>query len=287
MILVTGATGTVGRELVGRLLALGVPIRAATRRPDSAGLPDGVQVVRADLGGPDGLVDVMHGIDRVFLLSNGPEIPIHDANLAEAAAKAGVDHIVKLSSGRTGDDTATDPIPTWHRAGEQAVRDSGVAWTMVRPLGFMSNALHWADSIRDHDTVYAPFGQGRIAVVDPHDVAAVAATVLTTDGHAGETYTLSGPEPLSPGEQADILAEVLGRPVRYVEVAPDTARQAIVDHGVPDELASAIMALRATALEAFTSVVHPTVEKITGTMPRSFRVWAERHRHQFAEVRAG
>ncbi|MEU4344449.1 NAD(P)H-binding protein [Nocardia sp. NPDC023852] len=286
MIFVTGATGTVGRELVRQLLALRVPIRVATRRPDSAGLPDGVQVVRVDLGDPEGLAGAMRGIDRVFLLSNGPEIPIHDENLAGAAAQAGVGHIVKLSSGRTGDDTATDPIPTWHRAGEQAVRDSGVAWTMVRPLGFMSNALHWADSIRDHDTVYAPFGQGRIAVVDPHDVAAVAATALTTDGHAGEIYPLSGPEPLSPGEQTDILAEVLGRPLRYVEVAPDAARQAIVDHGVPEELASAIMALRATALEAFTSVVHPTVEKMTGSLPRSFRGWAERHRDQFAAVRA-
>ncbi|WP_433682613.1 SDR family oxidoreductase [Nocardia sp. CA-119907] len=281
MILVTGATGTVGRELVGQLLASGVSVRATTRRPETAGLPDGVEVVRADLGDPDALVDAMRGVDRVFLLSSGPEIPTHDANLALAAARAGVGHLVKLSSGRTGDDTATDPIPTWHRAGERAVRDSGVAWTMVRPLGFMANALHWAGSIRDHGAVYAPFGQGRIAVVDPHDIAAVAARALTTDGHEGQIYTLSGPEPLSPGEQTGILADVLGRPLRYVEVAPAAARQSIIDHGVPDEMADAIMALRATALEAFTSVVHPTVERITGIPPRSFREWAEHHRHHF------
>ncbi|WP_433758841.1 SDR family oxidoreductase [Nocardia sp. CA-135398] len=286
MILVTGATGTVGRELVGRLLAQGVPMRAMARRPEFAGLPDGIEVVRADLGDPDSLTEAVRGVDRVFLLSSGPEIPTHDANLAQAAADAGVEHIVKLSSGRTGDDTATDPIPTWHRAGEQAVRDSGVPWTMVRPLGFMANALHWAGSIRDHGAVYAPFGQGRIAVVDPYDIAAVAANALTTDGHEGEIYTLSGPQPLSPGEQTDILAQVLGRPLRYVEVEPAAARQSIIDHGVPAEMADAIMALRATALEAFTSVVHPTVEHITGTPPRPFRTWAENHRTHFTSAAA-
>lgn len=282
MILVTGATGTVGCELVGQLLARGVALRAVTRRPELAGLPDGIEVLRADLGDPDSLTDVMRGVDRVFLLSSGPEIPTHDANLAQAAARSGVEHIVKLSSGRAGDDTATDPIPTWHRAGEQAIRDSGVPWTMVRPLGFMANALHWAGSIRDHGAVYAPFGQGRIAVIDPHDIAAVAATALTTDGHEGAIYTLSGPQPLSPGEQTDILADVLGRPLRYIEVAPAAARQSIIDHGVPDEMADAIMALRATALEAFTSVVHPTVERITGVPPRPFHTWAADHRTYFA-----
>ncbi|MFX0576105.1 NAD(P)H-binding protein [Nocardia nepalensis] len=285
MILVTGATGTVGRELVGKLLELGVPVRATTRRPETAGLPESVEVVRADLGDPDSLGPAMRGVDRVFLLSSGPEIPSHDANLAQAAARAGVGHLVKLSSGRTGDDTATDPIPTWHRAGEQAVRDSGIAWTIIRPLGFMANALHWASSIRDHGAVYAPFGQGRIAVVDPHDIAAVAATALTTEGHEGEIYTLSGPEPLSPGEQTAILADVLDRPLHYVEVDPATARQSIIDHGIPDAMADAIMALRATALEAFTSVVHPTVERITGTPPRPFRDWATHHRAHFAPPR--
>ncbi|MEV5838429.1 SDR family oxidoreductase [Nocardia sp. NPDC052112] len=284
MILVTGATGTVGRELVGQLLARGVRMRAMTRRPELAELPDDIEMVRADLGDPDSLTAAMRGVDRVFLLSSGPEIPTHDANLAQAAARAGVEHIVKLSSGRTGDDTATDPIPTWHRAGEQAVRDSGVPWTMVRPLGFMANALHWVGSIRDHGAVYAPFGQGSIAVVDPHDIAAVATSALTTESHEGQIYTLSGPQPLSPGEQTEILADVLGRPLRYIEVAPATARQSLIDHGVQDEMADAIMALRATALEAFTSVVHPTVEHITGVLPRPFRVWAENHRAHFARA---
>lgn len=211
MFLVTGATGTVGRAVVGQLLDAGLPVRAITRNPGTAGLPAGVEVVRADLSDPASLTSALAGVRRVFLATAGPEIPTHDANLATAATAAGIDAIVKLSSGRAGDDAATDPIPSWHRAGEQAVIDSGVDWTMVRPMGFMSNALHWTHGIRQSDTVRAPFGQGRIAVVDPLDIAAVAVRALTEPGHAGEVYTLTGPQALSPGEQTETLAQLVGR----------------------------------------------------------------------------
>ncbi|MFI1915972.1 NAD(P)H-binding protein [Nocardia sp. NPDC020380] len=282
MILVTGATGTVGRAVVDRLRALGEPVRALTRRPETADLPVDIEVVRGDLGVPEDVSAALTGVDRVFLLTAGPEIPRHDANLAAAAAAAGVGRIVKLSSGRVDDATATDPIPAWHRAGEAAVRASGIPWTMVRPLGFMSNALHWAGTVRARDTVFAPFGQGRIAVVDAGDIAAVATESLLGARHAGRLYTLSGPQALSPGEQTGILAEVLGRPLRYVETEPADARAALLSFGVEPEMADAIMALRATALESFTSVVHPTVEAVTGRAPRSFREWAVEHRAEFA-----
>ncbi|MBF6174952.1 SDR family oxidoreductase [Nocardia blacklockiae] len=281
MIVVTGATGTVGRLVVDQLLATGARVRALTRRPERAQLPAGAEVVRADLGEPDSPADALAGADRVFLLSSGPDLPAHDAAVARAAARAGVSHIVKLSSGRAGDAAATDPIPAWHRAGERAVRDSGVAWTMVRPLGFMANALHWAPTVRDHDTVYAPYGQGRIAVVDPHDIAAVATKALTEPGHEASIYTLSGPQALTPGEQTGIIAEVLGRPLRYVETTPAQARAALLGFGVEPDMADAIMALRATALESFTSVVHPTVDIVTGRPPRTFREWVLAHRAHF------
>ncbi|RDI49340.1 NAD(P)H-binding protein [Nocardia mexicana] len=281
MIVVTGATGTVGRAVVDQLLATGVEVRAVTRRPQGAGLPPEVEVVRADLGEAEGLADAVAGADRLFLLSAGPDLARHDEHAAEAAAHAGVPHIVKLSSGRAGDAAATDPIPTWHRAGERAVRAAGTAWTMIRPLGFMSNALHWAPTIRAHDTVYAPYGQGRIAVVDPHDIAAVATKSLTEPGHEGRTYTLSGPRALSPGEQTEILAGMLGRPLRYAETTPEQARAALVGFGVDAEMADAIMALRATALESFTARVHPAVEEVTGRPPRSFLEWARENRARF------
>ncbi|WP_069161175.1 NAD(P)H-binding protein [Nocardia altamirensis] len=284
MILVTGATGTVGRALVDRLVAANVPVRALTRNSD-CGLPDAVEVVVGDLGNPTDIAGAMRGVDRVFLLSTGPDIPVHDVNVLHEAARAAVAHVVKLSSGRTGDDTATDPIPSWHRLGEQALRDSGIGWTILGPLGFMANTLHWAASIRHQDTVFATYGHGRIAVIDEHDIAAVAAAVLTGDGHDGQTYRLSGPEALTPGEMTATLAEVLGRPLRFVEVEPDVARQTILQHGQSEVMADAIMALRATALESFTSTVYPTVQNITGTRPNSFREWAIRHRVDFEDAR--
>ncbi|GAA5094959.1 NAD(P)H-binding protein [Nocardia iowensis] len=277
MILVTGATGTVGRSLVHQLVAAQVPVRALTRRPAAAKLPDVVDVVAGDLSKPADIAAALRGVDRVFLLSTGPDIPTHDANLIREAARAGVAHVVKLSSGRTGDDTATDPIPSWHRLGEQALRDSGIGWTILGPLGFMANALHWAGSIRSQDSVFAPYGHGRIAVIDEDDIASVAATVLTTDGHDGRTYRLSGPEALTPREMTGILGDLLGRPLRFVEVEPAVARQAILDHGQTEVMTDAIMALRATALESFTSAVHPTVSEVTGRRPNSFREWATRH----------
>ncbi|WP_433658938.1 SDR family oxidoreductase [Nocardia sp. CA-128927] len=286
MILVTGATGTVGRALIDQLLSAGERVRATSRHPATAHLPADVEVVEADLGNPTQTAAAMRDVDRVFLLSTGPAIPEHDAVVTRAAAEAGIARLVKLSSGRTGDDTATDPIPTWHRAGEQSVRTAGVPWTIVRPLGFMSNALHWAGSIRAHGAVYAPYGQGRIAVIDPRDIAAVAKVALTTDGHDGQVYTLSGPQALSPGEQTAVLGAVLGRQLEFIEVAPEQARQAILDHGVPTELADAIMALRATALEAFTSVVHDTVARLTGTPPRTFEQWAADHAIEFHSTAA-
>lgn len=281
MILVTGATGTVGRAVVDHLLAAGAQVRAATRRPSDAALPDGVEVAYADLSHPDTLPAVMDGVKQVFVLTGGPDIPTHDANVAHAAAQAGVGHIVKLSAGRAGDPDATDPLPTWHRIGEQAVRDSGVDWTMLRPLGFMSNALMWAGSIRARNAVFAPFANGRVALIDPDDIAAVATTVLTTPGHAGQIYELTGPEALSPADQVEVLSSVLARPISFVEVTPEVARESILSHGVSTVMADAIMALRATALGPFTSIVRPTVQEVTGRPATSFQEWALRNAANF------
>ncbi|WP_062999736.1 NAD(P)H-binding protein [Nocardia mikamii] len=281
MILVTGSTGTVGRAVIDHLLAAGEPVRALTRRPGAAALPPGVEVVGGDPGRPDTVPPALRGVSRVFLLSSGPDLAEHDRTVATAAARAGAERIVKLSSGRAGDTEATDPIPAWHRAGERAVVDSGLAWTILRPLGFMSNALHWAPTVREHDTVYAPYGHGRIAVIDPSDIAAVAVATLVEAGHDARIHMLSGPQALTPGEQTGILSEVLGRPLRYVSTEPAQARAALLGTGVGEVMADAIMALRATALDSFTSVIHPDVEQITGRPARTFREWARDHRAEF------
>ncbi len=282
MILVTGATGTVGRAVIDELATSGEPVRAMTRRPGTADLPDHVEVVGGDLDDPDSLEDAVRDVDRVLLVSTGPDGPVQDRNLAVAAAKAGVGRIVKLSTLSVDDDRIHDPITRWHRAGEDAVRDSGVAWTFLRPTGFMSNALNWAGTIAGHDTVYHPYGDGRVALIDPRDIAAVAATVLTRPGHEGQAYPLCGPEALGPAEEVGILAEVLGRPLRYVEVSPEDAHRAMVERGMPPELADAVVAKAATTLEPGVAVPDRALSRLLDTPPRTFRAWARDHAAAFA-----
>lgn len=286
MILVTGATGTVGRVLIDQLLRAGALVRAITRRRANVNLPAGVDIVRADLGDPDSLLAALDGVDQVFLLSNGPQIPEHDSNVAVAAARAGVTRIVKLSVARAAEATANDPLARWHRAGEQAVRDSGLDWIFLRSVGFMSNALHWANSVRTENTVYAPYGNQHNAVIDPRDIATVAATVLTTQGHEQQAYRLTGPEALSPVEQTNVLADALRRPLRFVQVHPARARQELVNRGVPADVANAIMAVRA-GLDDSLAIVHPTVERITGRPARSFRNWCQHHQADFTPSGSG
>ncbi len=285
MILVTGATGTIGRVLLDQLAATGAPLRAMTRHPGTADLPPGVEVVTGDFDDPASVERAVQGAEKVFLLTAGPEGPRHDATLATAAARAGVEHIVKVSSYTLGDESASDPITTWHRAGEQAVRESGVPFTFLRPTAFMSNSLMWADTIASHDTAYAPYGAGRTTVVDHRDIAATAATVLTTTGHAGRTYPLTGPEALSPGEQVAVLSDAVGRPLRYVETEPATVRTAMTGAGMPDQMADAVLALMATALEPAAAIVDPAVPTVTGRPATSFTTWAHDFRDAFSGAR--
>ena len=239
-------------------------------------------MVGGDLDDPDSVDDAVRGVDRVFLVSVGPEGPAQDRHLAEAAAKAGATHIVKLSTLSVGDDEVQDPITRWHRAGEDAVRAVGVPATFLRPTGFTSNALQWAGTIADHDTVYHPYGDGRVALVDPRDIAAVAATVLTRPGHEGRAHPLCGPEALGPGDEVAILAEVLGRPLRYVEVSPGTAHRAMTDRGMSAELADAVVAKAATTLLPGVGALDDTLDRLLDAPPRTFRDWARDHAAAFA-----
>ncbi len=276
MIVVTGATGTVGRLLVTDLVAAGADVRALSRTPERAGLPSGAAVVPGDLGRPATLPSVLQGVERVFLLSGGPEGPEHDANLIAAAKQAGVGHVVNLSV-LGADHGADDPITRWHLAGEKAVTASGMAWTILRPGAFMSNALMWAPSIKAQGVVYAPFAQAKTAAVDPADIAAVAARALTEPGHEAKMYPLTGPELLSAVDQVEILGAALGRPLRVVEVPPERAQAAMVDSGMSAGLADAVIASMAQAGTDHAMAVLPTVEQVTGRPARSFAEWADAH----------
>lgn len=277
MVLVTGATGTVGRKLVGELHRMGAQVRALSRDPRSARLPEGVQVVGGDLGRPDSLAPAVIGVDRVFMLCTGPARVAQEANLVAAAQRAGVARIVKLSALTVEDTSQHDAITRWHAAGELAVAESGLGWTFLRPGAFMSNALAWIPMVKHQGKVFAPFINVRTAAIDPLDVALAAARVLTEDGHEERAYALTGPELLGPTEQVERLGQVLGRSLELVEVPPQAARQRMLEAGMDAELADAVLATQANAGHGPGGIVTPTVAELTGRPARTFSDWAHEH----------
>jgi uncharacterized protein YbjT (DUF2867 family) len=196
-----------------------------------------------------------------------------------AARLANVERIVKLSVLSVGHG-ATYPITTMHRAGEAAILDSGIGWTFLRPTAFMSNALNWAPMIAADQIVHAPFAVGRAAVVDPADVATVAAACLTQDGHNDRVYELTGPEPLSPPDQVAILSQALDRDLRYAEADPASTLVQWLSYGMPEELAHAVIEQFRSTLEPYNSKPTGDITTVTNRPPHSFSDWAQAHRTQ-------
>lgn len=285
MILVTGATGTVGGRVVRQLRDTGEKIRALTRDPSRVQLGDDIEVVAGDLGDPATLPSVVAGVDRVFLMSLGHHKLTYDANLAQAAARAGVSHIVALSSlgVQEADESGMDnPLAHWHRVGEQAVRESGVSWTVLRPGGFMSNALNWAASVRADGVAYGPSAELAEAPIDPDDIAAVAVRALTTDGHTGGVYPMTGPETLTPVEQVAILADVLGKPVRFQEIPLEVQRKGML-RALPAETVDGVLESYRQAVSSGTFRAHvlDTVDRVLGRPARTFREFVTAHAELF------
>jgi uncharacterized protein YbjT (DUF2867 family) len=196
------------------------------------------------------------------------------------ALQAGARQIVRLSVLQAGGDE-NDPVTGWHTTAENAIKASGLAWTFLRPGGFMSNTLGWAEMIRRDRTVRALFADQPVAWIDPADIGAVAARVLTEDGHSGQAYRLSGPEALSPRQQAAILAAALGTPIEVVDLPPAQVRAALIGQGMTSERADAVLAIRGTDAVALGMTVFPTVERITRQAPRLYAAWVDAHIEAF------
>ncbi|MFF6908919.1 NAD(P)H-binding protein [Streptomyces sp. NPDC012389] len=282
MILVTGATGAVGREVAGLLAAAG-PVRILARRPERVTVrgPE-VDVVAGEYADRASLDRALRGIDAVFLVTNSPTEP-DDARVAEAAAAAGVRHLVKLSMMAVEEPDADDFITRLQRGNEQTVRESGVPWTFIRPRTFMSNTLSWAPGIRSDGVVRALHGDAPVACVDPRDIAAVAVAALTGTGHEGRAYAVSGPEAITARQQTAQLSELLGRPLRFEELPLDRAREALLAK-YPQPVAEAFLESAERQRAGAKAAVLPTVEELTGRPARTFRTWAADHTASFAAV---
>lgn len=269
MIAVTGATGNVGRELVRVLDAAGEAVTAVSRG-EAPGLPAGVRHVRADLADPDGPRDLraaLDGADALFLLPVGD----HPRAVIDAAKAGGVRHVVLISSLGV----ATRPDVYRHPATfETALRDSGLDWTVLRCGGLDSNAFAWAESIRADRVAAAPFGDVGLPMVDPADVADVAAATLLRPGHAGAVYELTGPAPTTPRDRAAAIAAALGEPVRFVEQTREEARERMLAF-MPEPVVEGTLAILGEPLPGERRV-SPDVHRILGRAPRPFAEWAAR-----------
>ncbi len=277
-VLVTGATGRIGREVVAGLLAAGAQVRALTRNPAGARLPAGVEVVAGDLTLPESLDAAFDDVDAVFLVWTAPAATA-PAVVARMAAR--VRRIILLSSPhRTPHPFFQQPnaLRALHALLDDLVTSSGAAWTILRPGMFASNALFWwAPQIRAGDVVRWPYGAAETAPVHERDVAEVAVHALCDNAHAGADYVLTGPASLSQATQVRTIGEAIGREVRFEEMSPE---EALRELGMPAAVAGMLLGAWAAALGQPAYVTH-NVEQITGAPARTFRRWADEHAAAF------
>jgi uncharacterized protein YbjT (DUF2867 family) len=274
-IVVTGATGNVGRPLVSELAAAGAPVRAVTRTPEAAGFPDGVEAVYS-------AVDALPGATAVFLNSRalGGDL----ADVVALARRSGVTKLVALSAINADDDFSRQPSRfrgDRNKEVEQLAVDSGLDWVSLRPAVFASNFVGmWSAQVRAGDVVGGPYAAASAAPIVETDIAAVAAQALLTDDLVGQRIPLTGPQAFTNSELVETIGTVLGRPLRYLEVPPDVVRQRFIGLGLGAEFADAYTAMLADALDK-PALVTREVEKITGRPATSFAQWVSDHRDLF------
>ena len=280
LILITGATGNVGSEAVKQLIQGGHRVRALVRDLAKAQkLGAGVEVVKGDLSKPETLTAAFAGADKAFVLApvNGPEFLELEGNAFDAARHAGVKHIVKLS-GISGITTflAKAPFGKWHTESEQRLRALGIAWTILRPTFFDSNLIEFG--IVSRGGLFFPTGNGKEAPIDPHDIAAVAVKALTTPGHEGKLYELTGPELLSFAELVQKIATVTGKPLKFVDVPEATWRQEMLSAGAPPSVVESVLCYFAEGIKAGrTNRLTSTVAELLGRPARTIEQWARDH----------
>jgi uncharacterized protein YbjT (DUF2867 family) len=286
MILITGASGNVGREVVKQALAVGLRIRAAFQSPDiAAKAPAGLEGVIMDYAKPETIRPVLQGVEKIFLV--GPpvrDLATWEANFIKEVRTSGRKHIVKLSAlgGRE------SVFPSGHRDSEENIEASGLPYTFLRPNGFMQNLVNYnAGTIRSENAFYGCQGDGAVSVIDIRDIAAVAVIILAATGHEGKSYVLTGSEALTNSQIAEKISRVGGRKIAYRDLPPAEFRKALVAAGMPEWSADALLDLQRFYREGKASRVTNDVERLAGRKPLTFEQFATDYAFAFeAEAKA-
>lgn len=269
-ILVTGASGTVGSSMVRQLHEAGLPVRALSRNPGRVRFPAGVDVREGDLERPETVAPALEGVNGLHLIQiGGDDYRLLETapRLLELARAAGVSHVALLGGGG-------------EEAVEQAVQAGGIDWTLLRPHEFMANTLEWAESIREESLVRAPFSQWRSAMIHEDDIAAVSVAALTQAGHAGQIYTLTGPEPVLRVDAVRTIATALGREIGFEELTVAQARTWYLSQGYPADVVDWLLDLGDDPHGAMAEV-SPDVERVLGRPGLGFARWAGHNVEKF------
>jgi uncharacterized protein YbjT (DUF2867 family) len=268
MILVTGASGNAGGQVLRALHRAGQPVKALYRsEKDVAGVLSGVEVVIADFADRATMDRALAGVDKVFLVcAPVPQLVELETNVIDACKSAGIKHLVLNSA--LGAGTFNSSFPAWHAKVEEALRKSGVSYTIVRPNSFMQNLLaYYAPTIRSQGAFYASMGKARVSLIDTRDIGEFVAKLFGGDAHTGKTYELNGAEALNYDEVAALISRVTGKPVRYLDLPPAQLRQSMLDMGMPQWQVDALLELQRYYTEGCGGEVDDLFRRVVGREP--------------------
>ena len=283
MIIVIGATGTIGKDLVKELRGMDVRFKAVARdREKARKLLGDVEIVEGDLGDRSSLDAAFKGGSKLFLLGPGTPTQVPDQhNAIEAAKAAGITHVVRSSAFLS--DTGSElSLGRWHGRTDEELRRSGLKWTILQPEAFMQNLLRDVEPIRQQGTIYGTSKDGKIAMIDTRDIARVAARALVDPGHEGKTYLLTGPEAIDYAQVAATFSRVLGRPVKYVDLPPEQARMGMLGTGLPEWLVDILLGTSSIYAAGRGAPVTDAVEQVGKSKPRTIAQCVRDHVQAFS-----